>query len=240
MKAILLAAGAGTRLRPQTDTLPKCLLPVAGRTLLEHWLDRLAREGVGEVLVVIRHRGGDVEDHLRRISRAYPFAVRLVHEPVPVGTAGALRDAAWFIRDQEAFLAICCDVLAEIRLARMLESHLRTGGPVTVALTRDEHAPRQGVAHDVTIDGCVRGLTLRCPITREELVAAGIYAMNATVLRNIPTHGFFDIRRDLLPRFASNMYSYEVDGLHVDVDTPADYDRARRMMERAHPAVRTA
>ena len=110
MKAFLLAAGLGTRLRPLTDRVPKCLVEIGGRPLLDIWLDALASAGVDEVLVNVHHLHHLVEEHVAARAGRPPF-VRVVHEPTLLGSAGTLRANRDFVDGESFFLAINADNL---------------------------------------------------------------------------------------------------------------------------------
>ena len=128
MKAVLLAAGLGTRLRPLTDATPKCLVQVAGQTLLDIWLDMLAAVGVDEVLVNTHHLSEQVEAHVA-LRDDVPPSVRTVHEPELLGSAGTLRANRHLLEDDEMFLAVNADNLTDFDLRKLVDVH-RTGGAV--------------------------------------------------------------------------------------------------------------
>src|ERR671933_1076253 len=117
MKAFLLAAGLGTRLRPVTDTVPKCMVEVGGRPMLDIWLDALAKAGVDEVLVNTHHLPGVVEAHVA--GRSGPPAVRLSHERVLLGSAGTLLANKDFVAGEDMFLVVYADNLTDFDLAHL-------------------------------------------------------------------------------------------------------------------------
>ena len=119
MKAFLLAAGLGTRLRPLTDHVPKCLVDIGGRPLLDIWLDALASAGVDEVLVNVHHLHDLVEEHVAARAGRAPF-VRVVHEPVLLGSAGTLRANREFVAGEQFFLAINADNLTTFDIGRLM------------------------------------------------------------------------------------------------------------------------
>ncbi len=116
MKAFLLAAGTGNRLRPMTDHTPKCMLPIGGTPLLDLWLDALHRAGVDEVLVNLHHLPDVVVHHLR--ARREPPAVHTAFEPELLGSAGTLRQHRAWVQDDEFFLALNADNLTDFDLRR--------------------------------------------------------------------------------------------------------------------------
>ncbi|HXJ25813.1 MAG TPA: nucleotidyltransferase family protein, partial [Streptosporangiaceae bacterium] len=134
MKAFLLAAGLGTRLRPMTDHTPKCMLEIGGRPLLDLWLAELDRAGVTEVLVNLHHLAGMVRAHLA--ARSGPPAVRLFEEPELLGSAGTLAANRDWVHGEEFFLAANADNLTDFDLRLLVEEHRRGGAAATLAAFR--------------------------------------------------------------------------------------------------------
>ena len=125
MKAMVLAAGLGTRLRPLTNDLPKALVTVAGRTLLEIALSRLRFFGVNEVIVNVHHFADSIVDYLQA-NRNFGMRIEISREDVLLDTGGGLKKASWFFledggRNDEPFLVHNVDVLSTIDLARMVQ-----------------------------------------------------------------------------------------------------------------------
>lgn len=140
MKAMVLAAGLGTRLRPLTDDRPKALVEVAGRTLLEITLTRLKSFGVSEAIVNVHHFSDMVIAYLKANDN-FRMRIELSREDVLLDTGGGLKKAAWFFREssvngEEAFLLHNVDVLSSIDLAAMLRSHLESQSLVTIAVQK--------------------------------------------------------------------------------------------------------
>ena len=125
MKAMVLAAGLGTRLRPLTDDRPKALVEVNGRTLLEITLARLREFGVREVIVNVHHFSDMVVECLAA-KQDFGMRIEISYEEVLLDTGGGLKQAAWFFRERagdEPFLLHNVDVISDIDLARMVEFH---------------------------------------------------------------------------------------------------------------------
>lgn len=139
-KAMVLAAGLGTRLRPLTDNRPKALVEVAGRTMLEITLARLRRFGIREVIVNVHHFADMVEDYLRT-NRNFGMRVEISREEVLLDTGGGLKRAAWFFLEgsrPEPFLLHNVDVLSTIDLAQMLRCHNEGHALATLAVQNRE------------------------------------------------------------------------------------------------------
>ena len=120
MKAFLLAAGLGSRLRPLTDSIPKCMVPIGGRPLLDIWLDAFDRAGVSEVMVNLHHLPGVVRRHLA--DRTGPPVVRTFFEPRLLGSAGTLAANRRWVAEEQFFLACYADNLTDFDLRSLIES----------------------------------------------------------------------------------------------------------------------
>jgi mannose-1-phosphate guanylyltransferase len=142
MKAMVLAAGLGTRLRPLTDDRPKALVEVAGRTLLEITLARLKTFGVTEVIVNVHHFAEMVVDYLRE-NKNFGMRIEVSREEILLDTGGGLKKAAWFFLENaagvtEPFLLHNVDVISSIDLRAMLQAHSQGRSLATVAVQKRE------------------------------------------------------------------------------------------------------
>lgn len=224
MKAFLLAAGLGTRLRPLTDHTPKCLLTIGGRTLLDIWLDAMAAAGVDEVLVNLHHLAPLVRAHLA--ARTGAPVVHLVEEPVLRGSAGTLRANRAFVDGDEMFLAVNADNLTDFDLRVLIDAHRAGGAVATLSVF---HAPRPsecGILH--VADGLVVGFVEKPAVPRGDLANAGMYAFHPGLLDEITGDDPRDIGFDLLPRLIGRARAVSVGGSYfLDIGTPDALERAR-------------
>ncbi len=133
MRAMVLAAGLGTRLRPLTDDRPKALVEVGGRTMLEITLSRLRDFGIRDVVINAHHFADKIVDYLRA-NNNFRMNVEVSHEDILLDTGGGLKKAAYFLAgSNEVFLLHNVDVLSNIDFARMVEVHREHDG---LAITR--------------------------------------------------------------------------------------------------------
>jgi NDP-sugar pyrophosphorylase family protein len=142
MKAMILAAGLGTRLRPLTDDRPKALVEVAGRTLLEITLRRLRQFGVREVIVNVHHFADMVVEYLKKNGN-FGMRIEISREEVLLDTGGGLKQAAWFFladssHEEEPFILHNVDVLSTIDLGRMVQFHRQNQALATLAVQERE------------------------------------------------------------------------------------------------------
>jgi len=224
MKAFLLAAGLGTRLRPITDSTPKCMLRIGDRPLLDIWLDALAKAGVHEVLVNLHHLAPVARSHLA--ARSGPPAVRTVEEQELLGSAGTLLANRRFVDGEEMFLAVNADNLTDFDLGVLVDAHRAGGAIATLSLFRALRPSECGIV-DVE-DGRVVGYVEKPADPPSDLANAGMYAFHPSVLELIAGSPPKDIGYDLLPRLVGRARAVTLGGCYfIDIGTPAALERAR-------------
>lgn len=240
MKAIILAAGAGTRLRPLTDTCPKPMLPVAGRPLLAHTLGWLRAAGVTEAALNLHHLPDVVRGGLGD-GAAWGVALRYSYEPTLLGTSGAVRAIAerfpgWL---EQTFLLIYGDMLLDIDLGDLLEAHRAGPAALTMALKRTADPSSQGMV-ELDAAGRVRRFVEKPPAwDGGNLANAGVYLCEPSVLELIPP-GPSDFGHEIIPALLSSgatVCGRLARGYMLDIGTPAAYAQAQRDY-RVSPAAR--
>ena len=224
MKAFLLAAGLGSRLRPITDVTPKCMLIIDDRPLLDIWLDAFDRAGVDEVLVNLHHLPHVVSRHIA--ARCGPPAVRTFFEPELLGSAGTLIANRRWVEGEELFLACYADNLTDFDLQELVDAHR---GYDTVATLTVFHSERPSAGGVVELDagGRVVGFAEKPSQPASDLTNAGMYAFRPAVLDELDGMPPHDIGYDLLPRLVGRACAVLVEGYFRDVGTVDAYRRAR-------------
>jgi mannose-1-phosphate guanylyltransferase len=225
VKAFLLAAGIGSRLRPLTDTMPKCMLSIGGRPMLDIWLDTFAAAGVDEVLVNLHHLADIVRDHLA--GRTGPPIVHVSYEPTLLGSAGTLVANREWVKGEEFFLACNADNLTDFDLLTLIKAQHDHGAVATLGVFRSEN-PSAGGVLEVDRAGTVISFTEKPVHPVSDLVNAGIYAFRPSVLDEIDGEPPEDIGYDLLPKLVGRAKTVVVDGYFLDIGTPAALERALR------------
>ena len=225
MKAVLLAAGLGSRLRPLTDTTPKCLVTIGERTLLDIWLDALAEVGVDEVLLNTHHLADQVAAHLAQRVGGPP--VRLLHEETLRGSAGTLGAARGLLDDGPWFLAVNADNLTDYDLADLVAAH--TGGAAVATLTAF-HTQRPSACGILEVDdsGCLVGFAEKPVRPLSDLANAGLYAFSREVLDLVDGPEPRDIGTHLLPRLVGRARVVGIGDAYLrDIGTPEALAEAR-------------
>ncbi|HXX37944.1 MAG TPA: NDP-sugar synthase [bacterium] len=230
-RAMVLAAGLGTRLRPLTDRVPKCMIPVGGRPLLEYTLEWLRSYGVVDVVINVHHLPDIVRDHFGD-GTAYGLRIVYSYETELLGTAGAVKRVASLFN--RSFYVWYGDNLSTCRLDRLWELHRRRGGVATMALFHRDDPTQSGIA-DLDDDRIRR--FVEKPAAAEVFshwVNAGILVLEPRVLDSIPTTGLVDFGRDVFPMLLARgepLYGYRMspDEGFWWIDRPEDLTRVERM-----------
>lgn len=219
-RALLLAGGLGTRLRPLTDTVPKCLVPVAGRPILTYWIDALGAAGIAEALLNTHHHAGQVRDYIRQVNARGALTLTEAFEPVLLGSAGTVHANRGWADGAEAIVVIYADNLSDIDLGALVDFHRAHGDPMTMALFHAEHPETCGIA-ELDPEGRVTGFVEKPANPVSDLANAGIYVLDAAAWREIADMDAFDFGFDVIPRFVGRMRGYLHPGYHRDIGTPA-------------------
>jgi mannose-1-phosphate guanylyltransferase len=227
MKALLIAGGFGTRMRPLTFTRPKHLLPIANKPHIDHVLDRLQRHGVDECVLLTSYLAEAFADTVLS-ARERGFTVEVAHEETPLGTAGALKNAAELI-GSETFFALNGDVLTDADLTELLSFHRERGAEGTILLTPVEDPTQFGVV-PTTEEGTVEAF-IEKPAPGEaptNMINAGVYVLEPSVLDRIPAGEEYSAERQLFPGLVEDrvLFAFPTDAYWLDVGTPEKYLQA--------------
>lgn len=224
MKAFLLAAGIGSRLRPVTDTVPKCMVPIDDRPLLDIWLNAFDRAGVDEVLVNLHHLPDVVRRHIA--ARTGPPGVRTFFEPELLGSAGTLAANREWVAGEEFFLACYADNLTDFDLRSLVDAHRAHDEIATLTVFHSERPSAGGVV-ELNDASRVIGFAEKPSEPVSDLVNAGMYAFHPGVMDEIDGVPPKDIGYDLLPWLVGRAQAVLVDGYFRDIGTIDSYRRAR-------------
>lgn len=225
MKAVIMAGGDGTRLKAITGALPKPMVPLLGKPMLEHIVELLKRNGFDEICMAVKYHAGDIIAHFDDGGR---FGVKICYriEKEALGTAGAVKNCADFYGGDD-FLVISGDCACDMNLSLLSEEHVKNSAAATIALHRDGSPLRYGLA--VTdAEGRIRAFvekpTWRRVVT--DLVNTGIYMLSPKAMQYVPFGVPFDFGKDLFPMLLKEnvpLYGVDTGGYWCDVGTPLSY-----------------
>jgi mannose-1-phosphate guanylyltransferase/phosphomannomutase len=229
IKAMVLAAGAGTRLRPLTYETPKPMVPVVNRPVVHHVLDNLLRHGVKDVMVNLYAHADQVRGYCGDGSR-WSLNLSYSHEPKLMGTAGAIKKVAGFFKDGP-FFVMSGDGLSDVDLTGMLEFHRRRGSLATMGVKRIDSRFDYGVTLSRP-NGRIKGF-LEKPSWGDvfsNTVNTGIYLFEPEILKMIPAGRVYDFGHDLWPKLLKArkpIFAYEIEGYWCDVGNLSEYRRCQ-------------
>jgi mannose-1-phosphate guanylyltransferase len=218
-RALLLAGGLGTRLRPLTDTVPKCLVPVGGQPILTWWLDALEAAGITEALINTHHLPDPVRAYMVQQNAQRALQLSEAYEPALLGSAGTVHANRGWADGADRIVVIYADNLSDIDLGALVAFHDSHDDPMTMALFRAEHPEKCGIA---TLDaqGVITEFIEKPEHPASDLANAGIYVLDAEAWREIADMDAFDFGFDVIPRFAGRMRGFAHPGYHRDIGTP--------------------
>jgi len=223
----LLAAGLGTRLRPLTQRLPKCLVPIAGRPLLDYWIDQLIAAGISEVLINTHHLPEQVRSYMAQVNAHRPIHLIETYEPQLLGSAGTLTANPEFAADAEQIMVIYADNYSTVNLSDFLAFHQQHSDPVTMLLFHTPNPKACGIAE---LDEAQRIIQFeeKPQQPRTDLANAGVYLFDQALYQHIIALNAFDLGFDVLPQLKGQMRGWVWNGYHRDVGTYDLFLQAQR------------
>jgi NDP-sugar pyrophosphorylase family protein len=235
-RAMVLAAGLGTRLRPITDATPKPLVPVAGRPLLEHLLAFLRAGGIEEVVVNLHHLGPKIQAHVGDGAR-FGLRVRYSTEDPILDTGGGIKRAEPLLAG-EPFVVANGDSLLEIQLRDLVEWHEAHGGVATLAVRPDANVAHYGTVELDDTDRVCRivGLPPTAKPGPRALMFPGLHVLEPEVFRWMDAGGVFSITRVTYPRMIEAglpVFGWETHARWITIDTPEALAAADRLLRDA-------
>jgi len=234
VQALVLAGGEGTRLRPLTRTVPKPVMPLAGRPFLTFMLDWLRRHGVDEVILSCGFLSDGVRDVLGDLYEG--MRLRYVTEPEPLGTAGPVRLALDEGLLDNRLLVLNGDVLTDVDLTAQLTQHRAAGALATLALIAVEDTASYGVV-PTDDKGWVEAFHEKSPgPAPTNRVNAGAYVLERSVIEDIPAGRAVSFEREIFPALiGKGLHGWPAEGYWVDIGTPERYLEATYDLLSGHP-----
>ncbi|MDR3517471.1 MAG: nucleotidyltransferase family protein [Azospirillaceae bacterium] len=228
MKALLLAAGLGTRLRPLTETVPKCLAPVQGRPLLGYWFDLLFVAGITRARVNTHY----LADAVRAFVASSPWhdRVSLVHEERLLGTGGTILAQRAFL-DEGPFLVAHADNLTRFDVRAFVRRHQqRPAGVLITMMTFDSDTPQSCGIVAETGDGIVTGFFEKVSDPPGNRANAAVYIFEPAVIAALAALGkpVIDLSTEIIPHFLGRICTYHNADYHRDIGTIESLDQAQR------------
>ena len=226
MRAILLAAGFGTRLRPVTDTIPKCLVPIHGKPLLQIWLERLSAAGVESFLINMHYLSEQVVEFINESE--FRDQVELVHEPDLLGTAGTLVNNIDFFHGEDGLL-IHADNYCLADFSKFFYAHQQRPNKclITMMTFRTDEPSSCGIV-ELDDKNVVIEFYEKVESPPSDLANGAVYILSHDLIELLKKEysNIVDISAELLPTLINKIYSHEINEKFVDIGTPERYEQA--------------
>jgi len=230
LKAIILAGGFATRLRPLSCTRPKALFPIVNKPLLQWTFERLANNGVDKAILAVNALTQFYikQNHPAKSGLKIKFSIDPPKKPL--GTAGPIKKAEKLIGHDEPFIVLNGDIFADINYRDLIATHKKTKALATIALCTVEDPSAFGVAE---LEGNRIKRFIEKPAKGEalsNLINAGAYVLDPKVFDYIPEGRPVSLEREVFPKIAQEgkLYSYKTEGLWIDIGKPKEYLEANK------------
>ncbi|MEM3695267.1 MAG: NDP-sugar synthase [Candidatus Bathyarchaeia archaeon] len=233
MKALILAGGFGTRLRPLSCTRPKSLFPIINKPLLQWTFERLAQNGIKEAILAV-NKQTEILIKQHRIRKCGLHVIYSLDPPkTPLGTGGPVKKAEKLIGHDSPFLVLNGDIFADVSYTEILKEHAENKAVATIAIHKVEDPSRFGVAE--LVDGKRIKRFIEKPRKEEaptNLINAGVYALSPEIFNYIPSGRMVSLEREIFPKLAEEgkLCGYIFNGLWSDVGKPEDYMEINKLL----------
>lgn len=223
MRAILLAAGLGTRLRPLTDTTPKCLVPINGKPLLDIWCEALLAAGATRLLINLHYKSDEVQQHLAQSEFAKD--IETVFEPALLGTAGTLVTNKDFFDEQDGVL-LHADNYCEADISQLINAH--TNRPKNCELTMlafRTPTPHTCGVLEVDSNNILKQMYEKSPDDHGNLANAAFYILTKKLIDELRNET--DFSNEVIPKYFGKAFVVETAETFIDIGTPESYAHAQ-------------
>jgi NDP-sugar pyrophosphorylase family protein len=228
VQAVILAGGIGSRMRPLTYVIPKAMLPIGGKPLLEHTLRYLKGYGFREFVVCVAYLKNHIMEYFKN-GESLGVSIKYAEAEMPLGTGGQLKTAEKFVA--ERFLALNGDIVTSLNIRNLLEFHEKHGGIGTIALKKFEFPVPYGHI-ELGDDNCTIRSFREKP-TFSFMANAGVYVFEPKIFGYIPPDRVVSVERETFPALLNNgerLNGYYEEAYWADVGTLTDFERVDKEM----------
>jgi len=227
MKALLLSAGLGTRLRPVTDHIPKCLVPINGKPLLEYWLENLSIAGIKDFIINTHYFKEQVEEYVEKST--FKKNITLIHEKELLLTAGTILKCKEYLQ-KESFMVVHADNLSFCNFKEFIKAHKNRPKRCEITMmTFSCENPHQCGVLSLNNDNVVQEFFEKVQHPPTNLANAAVYIMEPTVMNYLGSLGKkeIDLSTEVIPHFLDKIYTFHNNVYHRDIGTIESYALAQ-------------
>ena len=225
MRALLLAAGLGTRLRPLTDTTPKCLVPIKGKPLLDIWCEALLAAGVTKLLINLHYKSEQVQQHLE--SSKFCELVETIYEPSLLGTGGTLLANRKFFENQDGIL-LHADNYCEANISELISAHeARPSNCDLTMLAFRTSTPETCGILEVSKNQVLQKMYEKSSDDHGNLANAAFYILSKKLISELKDET--DFSNEVIPKYFGKTLVVETSETFIDIGTPESYAHAQKV-----------
>ncbi|SFS94443.1 nucleotidyltransferase family protein [Marininema halotolerans] len=223
-KAVIMAGGQGTRLRPLTNHLPKPMVPILSRPCLEYIIHYLMSYGITDIAMTVNYKSDQIKDYFGN-GESLGVTITYFDEATPLGTAGGVKNCEYFL--DEPFLVISCDNIATIDINKAIQFHQQKKGIATLILTQAEDPSLFGVVKTNDQGKIIQFIEKpKDPPLHLNAINTGIYILEPTILETIPPRQKIDFGKDVFPNLLQKgipLYGYSSESYWRDIGSLKSY-----------------
>jgi len=233
LKALILAGGFGTRLRPISCTRPKILFPIINKPLLQWIFERLIKNNIAEAILAVNYQT-EVYIKQHKIPR-YELKIKYSRDPInkPLGTGGSIKKAEKLLGDNSPFLVLNGDIFADLNYTEILKRHKEKKAVATIALCKVKDPSRYGVA-ELAENNRIKRFIEKPPLkdAPTNLINAGVYVLSPKIFSYMPKGRSVSIEHEIFPKLANEgkLYGHIMKGLWIDIGKPEEYLEINRIL----------
>ena len=226
MKALLLAAGLGTRLKPITNDIPKCLVPINGKPLLQYWLENLYQVGVNEFLINTHYLHEKVESFVE--NSPFKNKIKLLYEEELLNTGGTILFNKNYFNKDESFMIVHADNLCFCDFKSFINKHKNDDYDLTMMLFKTKYPKSCGVVK-LNDEGIVEEFHEKVENPPSSLANAAVYICNYNIFTFLESLNkkYIDFSLDVIPKYIGKINTYINNEYHIDIGTPETYLEAQ-------------
>lgn len=237
-KALILAAGLGTRLRPFTNTTPKPLLLIKNKPLLQYHLEQLKKHGISDVLINTHYLSEQIEEFINKYrNTSDALNVKIVFEPELLGSAGTLHRNRDFFANEKHFIVTYGDNLTDINYTKLIKEHANNSGIGTIAVYDEEKPEQKGIIEIGQSGKIIKFLEKpKSGTTYSHLANAGVYVLSSDIFDIIDKEieKPLDFGFHIFPKILNtnhSLYIYKMNETVLDIGNPENYTKAQTLIE---------
>ena len=230
LKALLLCAGFGTRLRPLTLQNPKCLMQIAGKPLIGLWLEKLEKYGFHEILINTHYLSEKVNEYLKKMPENNRMKIKTIYEEKLLGTAATLMENKYFFKDSTGFL-IHGDNLTNFNLLELLNAHNKRGSNCLLTmLTFNSKNPRQCGIVETDQNDILKDFHEKVENPPSNKANAAVYAFDYELIEFLSNSSVqkVDFSKDVIPKLLGRIQTYHTNDFFIDIGTKEALEEANK------------